>query len=128
MSLRATWTFTDLYYSFKNVFAMVGASVGSYPADRIGRRWMIHVVRIIMVGGSILEQLSSHWTHWLGARFLDVQSSPPVISLPLRGTLADSQQGLSVGLAQCCINVYISEMAPTAYRGSLMSLVQLNVS
>ncbi|KAF7192804.1 putative metabolite transport protein YwtG [Pseudocercospora fuligena] len=33
--------------------------------------------------------------------------------------------GLSVGLAQCCINVYISEQAPTFCRGALMSLVQL---
>lgn len=41
---------------------------------------------------------------------------------------ADVSQGFSIGLAQCCINVYISEMAPTAGRGALMSLVQLFVS
>ena len=52
---------------------MVGASVGSYPADKIGRRWMILVVQIIMVGACILEQLATHWTHWLGARFMDVR-------------------------------------------------------
>lgn len=36
---------------------------------------MILVVQIIMVGGCILEQLAVHWTHWLGARFLDVSTT-----------------------------------------------------
>ncbi|KAJ3542353.1 hypothetical protein NM208_g4149 [Fusarium decemcellulare] len=93
-----------LWGSLKNVAAMFGAGIGSYPADKLGRRWMILVVQIIMIGSCILEQLAVHWTHWLGARLLD---------------------GFSIGLAQCCINVYISEMAPTPCRGSLMSLVQL---
>ncbi|PSN67207.1 general substrate transporter [Corynespora cassiicola Philippines] len=96
--------YISLWGSLKNVFAMVGAGIGSYPTDKLGRKWMILVVQIIMVGGCILEQFSTHWTHWLGARFLD---------------------GLSIGLAQCCINVYIGEMAPTAGRGALMSLMQL---
>lgn len=61
----------------KNVFAMIGASLGSYPADKIGRKWMILVVQIIMVAGCVLEQLSTEWTHWLGARFLDVS---PIIA------------------------------------------------
>ncbi|KAF9874273.1 putative sugar transporter protein [Colletotrichum karsti] len=93
-----------LWGSLKNVAAMVGGGIGSYPADKFGRRWMILLVQIIMVGGCILEQCAYHWTHWLGARLLD---------------------GLSIGLAQCCINVYISETAPTQSRGSLMSLMQL---
>ncbi|KAL4882336.1 hypothetical protein BJY04DRAFT_217254 [Aspergillus karnatakaensis] len=96
--------YISLWGSLKNVFAMLGAGIGSYPADKFGRQWMICLVQIIMVGGCILEQLATHWTHWLGARFLD---------------------GFSIGLAQCCINVYISEMAPTPCRGSLMSLMQL---
>lgn len=52
---------------------MVGASLESYPADKIGRRWMILVVQIIMVGACVLEQLATHWTHWLGARLMDVR-------------------------------------------------------
>lgn len=51
---------------------MLGGVVGSYPADLFGRRWMILVVQVIMVGSCILEQLATHWTHWLGARLLDV--------------------------------------------------------
>ncbi|CAO2658285.1 Nn.00g060080.m01.CDS01 [Neocucurbitaria sp. VM-36] len=96
--------YISLWGSLKNVFAMLGAGIGSYPTDKIGRKWMILVVQIIMVGACILEQFSTKWTHWLGARFLD---------------------GLSIGLAQCCINVYIGEMAPTQIRGALMSLMQL---
>lgn len=34
---------------------------------------MILVVQIVMIGGCILEQLSWHWLHWLGARFMDVR-------------------------------------------------------
>ncbi|KAJ4252332.1 hypothetical protein NW762_010930 [Fusarium torreyae] len=71
----------SLWGSLKNVAAMFGAGIGSYPADKLGRRWMILFVQVIM--------------------------------------------GFSIGLAQCCINVYISEMAPTQCRGSLMSLMQL---
>lgn len=52
---------------------MFGAGFGSYPADRFGRRWMLLVVQIVMCGAGVLEQLSSHWTHWLGARLLDVR-------------------------------------------------------
>ncbi|KAL2843829.1 hypothetical protein BJX68DRAFT_243732 [Aspergillus pseudodeflectus] len=57
---------------------------------------------MIMVAGCILEQLVTHLTHWLGARFL---------------------YGFLIGLVQCCTNVYISEMAPTPCRGALTSLV-----
>lgn len=65
---------------------MVGAGIGSYPTDKFGRRWMIFVVQIIMAGACILEQLATHWTHWLGARFLDVGAQ---WFLTLGVTLAD---------------------------------------
>lgn len=55
---------------------MFGAGIGSYPADRFGRRWMIFFVQIIMIGAAILEQFAVHWTHWLGARLLDVRRNP----------------------------------------------------
>lgn len=60
--------------AMKNIFAVLGAGIGSYPADKIGRKWMILVVQIVMCGACILEQFATHWTHWLGARFLDVRS------------------------------------------------------
>lgn len=53
---------------------MFGGAMGSYLADKFGRKWMILVVQIIMVGACTLEQLASHWTHWLGARILDVRT------------------------------------------------------
>ncbi|KAF6818682.1 MFS alpha-glucoside [Colletotrichum plurivorum] len=62
-----------LWGSLKNVAAMLGGGIGSYPPDKLGRRWMILVVQIIMVGRCILEQFAFHWTHWLGARLLDVE-------------------------------------------------------
>ena len=33
---------------------------------------MILVVQVVMIGACILEQLSTHWSHWLGARLMDV--------------------------------------------------------
>jgi MFS family permease len=62
----------SLATALKNVAAMFGAALGSYPADRFGRRWMMLLVQIIMIGGCVLEQLATDWTHWLGARLLDV--------------------------------------------------------
>lgn len=56
---------------------MFGAGIGSYPSDKLGRRWMILTVQVIMVGACILEQLATNWTHWLGARLLDVSDQPP---------------------------------------------------
>ncbi|OCF41065.1 hypothetical protein I317_05076 [Kwoniella heveanensis CBS 569] len=94
----------SMWGSLKNVTAMLGGSIGSYPADKIGRRWMILLVQILMIGAAILEQFATKWHHWLGARLID---------------------GLGVGLAQCCINVYVSEMAPTAGRGAILSTVNL---
>ncbi|WVF67731.1 hypothetical protein IAT40_002490 [Kwoniella sp. CBS 6097] len=58
----------------------------------------------LMIGAAILEQFATKWHHWLGARLID---------------------GVGVGLAQCCINVYVSEMAPTAGRGAIISTVNL---
>lgn len=58
--------------ALKNVFAMLGAITGSYPADKIGRKWMILVVQIVMIAGAITEQFATTWTHWLAARFLGV--------------------------------------------------------
>lgn len=54
---------------------MVGAFTGSYPADKFGRRWMILLVQIIMIGACILEQFATTWPQWLGARLLDVSLS-----------------------------------------------------
>jgi hypothetical protein len=33
---------------------------------------MILVIQIIMIGACILEQFATQWTHWLGARLMDV--------------------------------------------------------
>jgi MFS family permease len=52
---------------------MVGGAIGSYSADKLGRRWMMLLVQVIMIGACILEQLATTWTHWLGARILDVR-------------------------------------------------------
>lgn len=51
---------------------MFGAFIGSYPTDKLGRKWMILIVQIIMIGAAILEQFATTWTQWLGARLLDV--------------------------------------------------------
>jgi MFS transporter, SP family, general alpha glucoside:H+ symporter len=51
---------------------MFGAAVGSWPADKFGRKSMILIVQIIMIGAAILEQFSTTWSMWLGARLLDV--------------------------------------------------------
>ena len=58
--------------ALKNVSAMFGAFIGSYPTDKFGRKWMILIVQIIMIGAAILEQFATTWTQWLGARLLDV--------------------------------------------------------
>lgn len=72
---------------------MAGAGLGSYPADKLGRRWMILTVQIIMIGACILEQLSTKWTHWLGARLLDVSTlrmvnQPAAVAKRPRGFLS----------------------------------------
>jgi MFS family permease len=53
---------------------MFGAFIGSYPTDKFGRKWVILVVQVIMIGACILEQFATTWTQWLGARLLDVSN------------------------------------------------------
>lgn len=59
--------------------AYVGAQmlfllVGNWPIDYFGRRPMLWLTQILMLAAAIIELFATNWTHWLGAKILNVSS------------------------------------------------------
>ena len=90
---------------------LVGAIIGSGGSgplsDRIGRRRLVLIIAIVYIVGSLI---------------LAVAQNMPMLVV---GRLVI---GLAVGGSMATVPVYLSEMAPTAYRGSLGSLNQLMIT
>jgi sugar porter (SP) family MFS transporter len=87
--------------------AMVGALVGGRSADRLGRRPTLLAVAATFIAGIVLIVVSTNvWVLILG-RFV---------------------VGLGVGAASNTVPLYISEIAPAAVRGVLVSVNQLMIT
>ena len=89
------------------VGAMIGAVGCGRLADRLGRRVVLLLAGVVFCVGS------------LGAAF-----APSVWVLALFRVII----GVGVGTASVSVPLYLSEMAPTAIRGSLTSLNQLMIT
>ncbi|KAJ5287888.1 Major facilitator-type transporter ecdD [Penicillium angulare] len=87
--------------------AMVGALVNGPIADRISRRWSILLANIVFLIGSIIQAAAQNIVMIFIGRFI---------------------AGLAIGGLSMVIPLYISEMAPSNLRGSLVSLQQLSIT
>ncbi len=87
--------------------AVFGAMLASSLSDRYGRRRMILVAAALFVTGSVVSALAGEVWTLVAARFA---------------------LGLAIGLASATCPVYISELAPAAMRGRLVTLFQLAVT
>ncbi|KAJ3186208.1 hypothetical protein HDU85_007648 [Gaertneriomyces sp. JEL0708] len=81
--------------------AIIGGLGSSVAADKWGRRPVILVASVIFVFGALMMGLAASWV-WL--------------------VLGRLVAGAAVGLAGGAIPVYLTEMAPTSIRGSLVSV------
>lgn len=84
--------------------SLVGAMVSSMLADRLGRRTLLFVLAIVFALGAIGAALAPGTT-WLIAGRLVV--------------------GSAIGIASFVAPLYISEIAPVAIRGKLVSINQV---
>ncbi|KAL1865069.1 hypothetical protein VTK73DRAFT_5524 [Phialemonium thermophilum] len=94
----------SLFGTLKTVGTGVGAAVGTWPADRFGRKPMILAIQIILATGTICEMFATHWSHWVVARAIE---------------------GFGNGLNISITGVYIAELAPTSGRGAMIALYAL---
>ena len=90
--------------AMKTIATAAGAAMGTWPADRFGRKPMILAIQIVLAAGTVCEMLATHWTHWVVARTIE---------------------GLGNGLNISIIGIYIAELAPTNGRGALIALYAL---
>ena len=95
---------------FTVAIALVGTIVGAFGAgklaDMFGRKKMLFLIGALYVLGALGTALTKDHTIFMIFRFLG---------------------GLGVGAASVCAPIYTAEIAPPAYRGRLVGLVQFNI-
>lgn len=88
------------------VGATVGALVGGSAADRVGRRRGLVLCSVLFALGAVLMALAPGFALLLVGRFV---------------------VGLAVGSSGLVVSVYVTELAPTALRGTLVSVNEVAI-
>ncbi|MCI8278113.1 MAG: sugar porter family MFS transporter [Staphylococcus xylosus] len=101
-------SFTEgLVVSSMLIGAIIGSGGSGPLSDRIGRRRLVLIIAIIYIIGSLILVVAQNMPTLVFGRLII---------------------GLAVGGSMATVPVYLSEMAPTAYRGSLGLLNQLMIT
>jgi sugar porter (SP) family MFS transporter len=87
--------------------AVVGSGAAGALADRLGRRRSLRLIGVVFIIGTVVVTFTNGY---------------PVLML---GRIV---LGLSVGAASATVPVYLSEIAPTALRGRLLTMNQLMIT
>lgn len=97
----------ELVTSATSLGALVAACLGGVLADHFGRKWIISFANVLFIAGAAM-QTAAHglWT-MIGGRFV---------------------MGWGVGLASLLAPLYISEMAPSRFRGRLVVINVLAIT
>jgi MFS transporter, SP family, arabinose:H+ symporter len=85
---------------------VVGSLVGGWPTDRFGRRPTLILIGILYVLSAVGCALADGVGMFVASRFLG---------------------GLGIGISTVAAPLYISEIAPPAYRGRLAGMFQFNI-
>lgn len=95
-----------LTVSIALIGTVLGALLGSYPSDRIGRKGTLIIISLTYLLSSIGTSVATDWYTFLIFRFIG---------------------GLGVGASSVTAPIYISEISPAHSRGRLVALFQFNV-
>jgi len=95
-----------LTVSIALIGTVVGAMLGGYPSDILGRRKTLFWIAVIFLVASLGSALAVDWYTFLAFRFLG---------------------GLGVGCSSVTAPMYISEISPASHRGRLVAMFQFNV-
>src|SRR5512135_929138 len=85
---------------------VLGSLVGSWPADRFGRRPTLLAIGILFLASAVGCGLAPNVGVFIGARLVG---------------------GLGIGISTVAAPLYISEIAPPAQRGRLAAMFQFNI-
>lgn len=87
--------------------SLIGAAAGGMLADRLGRRRLLIVTALVFASGAIGAALSPGVDWLIAARVI---------------------AGIAIGIASFVAPLYISEIAPVAIRGKLVSINQVAIT
>jgi len=85
---------------------VVGSLLGSWPADRFGRKATLLWIGVLYVAGAVGSGLAQNVAVFIAARFIG---------------------GLGIGVSTVLAPMYISEIAPPKNRGQLAGMFQFNI-
>ena len=85
---------------------VVGSLVGSWPADRFGRRPTLLAIGVLFLASALGSALAPNAAFFIVARFVG---------------------GLGIGISTVAAPLYISEIAPPERRGRLAAMFQFNI-
>ena len=109
-TIQSLWKLSAGLHGFAMASALygtvVGSLLGSWPTDRLGRKPTLFAIGILYVISAVGCGYAGNVEWFIAARF---------------------SGGLGIGASTVAAPLYISEIAPPAYRGRLAGLFQFNI-
>jgi len=95
-----------LTVSIALIGTVIGAMLGGFPTDRLGRRQTLIWIAVLYFVSAVGSALAYDWITFMFFRFIG---------------------GLGVGCSSVTAPMYIGEIAPASYRGRLVAMFQFNI-
>jgi len=109
-AVQIFWSLSEFQHGLTMAIALIGtvigAAMGAYPSDRLGRKTTLFLVAALYFFSAIGTALAQDWNIFIIFRFLG---------------------GIGVGVSSVTAPIYISEISPAKSRGKLVGLFQFNV-
>jgi SP family arabinose:H+ symporter-like MFS transporter len=109
-TIQALWHLDPVMHGITIASALygtvLGAMSGGYASDRLGRRATLFLIGVLYLIGSVWSALATDVYGFLIARLIG---------------------GIGIGVSTVAAPMYISEIAPSQYRGRLAGMFQFNI-
>ncbi|HLT88269.1 MAG TPA: sugar porter family MFS transporter, partial [Sphingobacterium sp.] len=109
-AVQIFWSLSEFQHGLTMAIALIGtvmgAAMGAYPSDKLGRKTTLFLVAALYFFSAIGTALAQDWNIFIIFRFLG---------------------GIGVGVSSVTAPIYISEISPAQSRGKLVGLFQFNV-